>query len=170
MRVSAIWAQDRQGVIGSDNQIPWYLPDDLKYFKRCTLGHHIISGRKNFESIGKPLPRRTNIIVTRNPFYAVTGCVVLHSVEEALSFAFANGDDEAFIVGGGEIYRLAMPYVDKLYITDVDAEVEGDVYAPEIDRSSWDKIGQEFHPADDRHKFSFTFRVFERAPRLQPAQ
>lgn len=165
MIISAIWAQSKNGVIGVNNQIPWHLPDDLKFFKRTTLGHHIITGRKNYESVGKPLPGRTNVIVTRNRGYAVSGCPVVHSVEDALSLAHKAGEEEVFIVGGGEIYKAALPYLQKLYMTLIDTEIEGDVYFPEIDWTKWDIIGQEDHPVDERHKFSFSFKVFEPKPR-----
>lgn len=162
MIVSAIWAQARNGVIGKENRIPWHLPDDLKYFKRCTLGHHIITGRKNFESVGKPLPGRTNIIVTRNPDYVVSACIVVHSVGKALSFAFENGEHEAFIVGGGEIYKLALPIVDRLYVTMIDADIEGDVFAPEVDWTQWKEVSTAHHNPDERHKYAFNFKVYER--------
>lgn len=165
MIISAIWAQTKNGVIGKNNRIPWHLPDDLKYFKRTTLGHHVITGRKNFESVGKPLPGRTNIIVTRNRDYAISLCPVVHSVEEALSLAFEEGEKEVFIVGGGEIYRAALPYLHRLYMTLIDTELEGDVYFPEINWSKWAIIGQEDHPADEKHQYSFSFKVFEPGPR-----
>lgn len=128
MMVSAIVAVAENGVIGRDNDIPWRLSNDLKYFKRTTLDHHIIMGRNNFLSIGRPLPQRTNIIITRNLFYAVDGCLIAHSVEEALGIAFENGEEDAFIIGGAMIYELSMPYWDRLYLTRVHAEVEGDVF------------------------------------------
>ena len=112
MIVSAIVAVAKNNVIGINNGIPWYLPADLKYFKKTTLNHHIIMGRKSYESIGRPLPKRTNVIVTRDPFFMASNCLVVHSVEEGLQLALDNNETEAFIIGGGEIYRLGMPFVD----------------------------------------------------------
>ena len=165
MLISAIVAVSRNGVIGKDNQIPWYLPEDLKFFKRTTLDHHILMGRKNYQSIGKPLPKRTNVVITRDPYFVSTGCVVVHSIEEALQVAHDNGETEAFIIGGGEIYKQAMPYVQKLYISEVDVEVEGDVFFPEIDKSEWDVVSEEHFPFNERNAFSFTVRVYERKDR-----
>jgi dihydrofolate reductase len=162
MTISAIAATARNNVIGKDNQIPWYLPEDLKFFKRTTIGHHIIMGRKNFLSIGRPLPKRTNVVITRDPFFTATGCIMAHSLDEALEIAKRNGEDEAFIIGGGEIYRQSLPYWDKLYLTEVDLEVEGDVFFPEIDESEWEEISSEPHKADEKNPCDFTFRVFER--------
>ncbi len=162
MTISAIAATARNNVIGKDNQIPWYLPEDLKFFKRTTLKHHIIMGRKNFRSIGRPLPKRTNIVITRDPFFTATGCIVAHSLSEALETAKRNGEDEAFIIGGGEIYRQSLPFWDKIYLTEVDLEVEGDVFFPEIDEKDWNEISSEPHKADERNAYDYIFRVLER--------
>jgi len=162
MIVSAIVATAKNNVIGINNDIPWYLPEDLKYFKKKTLNHHIIMGRKSYESIGRPLPKRTNVIVTRDPFYIASNCLVTHSVEEALKLALDNNEDEAFIIGGGEIYKLAMPFIDRLYLTTVDLEVEGAVFFPEIDESEWDLISEEAHEADEKNKMRYVFKVLER--------
>jgi len=162
--VSAIVATAANLVIGHNNQIPWYLPADLQYFKKTTLGHHIIMGRKSFESIGRPLPKRTNIVVTRDPFFVATGCVVAHSLPEALAIADENGETEAFVIGGGEIYRQAMPLLDKLYLTEVDAVVEGDVFFPKIEEGDWQETSSETHGADEKNEYGFTFRVLQRKP------
>ena len=162
MTVSAIVATAKQNVIGKDNDIPWYLPADLKYFKRTTLGHHIIMGRKSYESIGRPLPKRTNVIITRDPFYTVSNCVVVHSVEEALKFALDNNEEEAFIIGGGEIYRLALPFVDRLYLTEVDLKVEGTIYFPTLDIDEWNLVSSEAHTADEKNEHDYVFKVLER--------
>lgn len=157
---------DKNNVIGKDGDIPWHLPDDFKYFKKTTLNHHIIMGRKCFESIGRPLPKRTNVILTRNPFYLVSNCLVVPSLEEALAVAKDNGDEEAFICGGGQIYALAMDLCDKLYITEIDMEVPGKKEAlirfPEVDKDIWKLVWEEQHPKDERHEHTFTFRQFER--------
>ena len=132
MTISAIVATAHNRVIGINNAIPWYLPADLKYFKRITLNHHIIMGRNCFESIGNPLPKRTNIIVTRNPFYVASGCIVVHSVEEGLQVAIENGEEEVFIIGGGQVYEQSKALWSRLYLTKVDLDIKGDVFFPEI--------------------------------------
>ena len=162
MLVSAIVAAARNNVIGKNNQIPWYLPADLAYFKRTTLGHHVLMGRKSFSSIGRPLPKRTNVVITRDPYFSATGVVVAHSIKEALELAAENGETEAFIIGGGVIYSESMDLWDKVYLTEVDAEPEGDVFFPELDPANWTEAWREEHPADEKNEFAFTFRVLER--------
>lgn len=162
MIVSAIVAAANNRVIGRDNQIPWYLSSDLKYFKKKTLGHYVIMGRKSYDSIGRPLPKRTNVIVTRNLFYTAENCLVTHSVEEALELALDNGETEVFIIGGAEIYKLSLPYLDKLYLTKVDAEIEGHVYFPELDWNEWTEISTEAHQADEKNDHDYTFCIYER--------
>lgn len=162
MLVSAIVAAARNRVIGKNNQIPWYLSSDLKYFKRTTLNHHVIMGRKSFLSIGRPLPKRTNIIITRNPYFAASGCLVSPSVEEALGIALDNGETEAFIIGGGQIYELSMPLLDRIYLTEVDAKPEGDVFFPDFDKTQWNLLSSEAHPADEKNDHAYTFKVYER--------
>lgn len=162
MLVSAIVATAQNNVIGKDNQIPWYLPADLAWFKRSTLGHHIIMGRNSFHSIGRPLPKRTNIVVTRDPFFQADGVVVAHSVEEALGIAFDNGETEAFIIGGGAIYRETVDLWDKLYLTEVALEVEGDTFFPEINPAEWRETWREAHTPDDKNECAYTFRILER--------
>ncbi len=162
MLVSAIVATAHGGVIGKDNQIPWYLPADLTYFKRTTLNHHIIMGRNCFESIGRPLPKRTNIVITRDTFFTATGVLVAHSVEEALGIAYDNEETEAFIIGGGVIYRETIDICDKLYLTEVDLTVKGDVFFPDIDFSEWKEVWSESHEADEKNEYDYRFRVLER--------
>jgi dihydrofolate reductase len=162
MTISAIVAIARNHAIGHNNQIPWYLSADLKYFKKVTTGHHVIMGRKSFESIGRPLPNRTNVVITRDPFFVATGCKVVHSLEEALAFADANGETEAFIIGGGEIYRKSWTYLDRLYLTEVDVEPEADVFFPEVEEKEWREVSREAHPADEKNEFGYVFRVLER--------
>ncbi len=162
MKVSAIVAVSDNGIIGKDNDLPWRLKDDLRYFMQTTKGHHIILGRKNYESIGYPLKNRTNLIVTRNPYYISTGAITTHSVQEALEIAESNGETEAFIVGGAEIYRLGEPYVDRLYYTRVHADIEGDVYFPDWPWEEFNLISREEHCADTRNDFDFTFEVYDR--------
>lgn len=162
MLVSAIVAVADNGVIGKDNQLPWYLPADLAYFKRTTLGHCVIMGRKSFRSIGNPLPKRTNIVISRDPFFAANGVLTAHSAAEALRLAADTGEEEAFIIGGAEIFRLTMPLWHKLYITEVHTEPEGDVYFPEIDPARWHETWREAHQPDDKNPCAFTFRILER--------
>ena len=160
--ISAIVAMAEDNVIGANNDIPWYLPADLMYFKKTTTGHPIIMGRNSFESIGRPLPKRTNIIITRNPFFAVSNALVAHSLNEALSLAYETGTDECFIIGGGQIYTMAMPLVDKLYITEVHAKVEGTVFFPEVKEDEWLAVSEEFHEADEKNEFPYTFKIYTR--------
>jgi dihydrofolate reductase len=167
MIVSAIVACAANRVIGLHNQIPWYLSADLKWFKRHTLGHHVIMGRNTFESLGRPLPNRTNIVVTLNPFYAATGCVVVHSVEEGLEFAYANEEQEVFIIGGGSIYRQSLRYWQKLYLTEVDTEIAGDTFFPETTETEWVEVFRESHHPDTKNEFAYTFRILERRNPLE---
>ncbi|MFM2268525.1 MAG: hypothetical protein RL757_1966 [Bacteroidota bacterium] len=162
MLISTIVACARGRVIGRDNQIPWYLPADLKYFQRQTSGHHIIMGRNCFESIGRPLPKRTNVVITRNPFFLAAGCLVVHSVAEALRLAKTAGETEAFIIGGGEIYNQTQTIWDKIYLTEVAIDVEGDVFFPEIDETKYQLVFEEAHKADEKNEFDYVFKIFER--------
>lgn len=162
MKISAIVAASKNWVIGKDNEIPWYVPNDLRYFRRMTLGHHIILGRKNYESIGKPLPKRTNLIISRDTNFEAPGCHVFNSIDEAIKFAKKNKEDELFICGGGQIYIQTMDKVDKLYFTEIEAVIEGDVYFPEIDPSEWELISTERNQADDRHEYGYNFMIYER--------
>ena len=162
MIVSAILAAAKNNVIGKDNNIPWHLSADLKYFKKTTLNHHIIMGRKTYSSIGKALPKRTNIIITRNPYFIVSNCIVVHSIDEALEFALENGEEEVFIIGGGEIYKQSMPYLDKIYLTEVDLDIKGDAHFPELDKKEWKVISEDHHPSDEKNEFAYTFKILER--------
>lgn len=162
MIVSAIAAIAKNRVIGRDNQIPWYLPADLKWFKAKTLGHHVLMGRSTFESMGRPLPKRTNIVVTRNPFFIATGCLVVHSIEEGLAVAASQGEEEIFIIGGGQIYVKSMPFWDRIYLTEVDASPEGSVLFPAIDPQVWEERFREHHLPDEKNELAYTFRLLER--------
>lgn len=162
MQISAIVAVAKNGVIGADNQIPWYLPADFAFFKRTTLNHCIIMGRKCFLSIGRPLPKRTNIVVTRNPYFTAEGILVAHSIKEALEMAFDAGETEAFIIGGAEIYNQTKDDWDTLYLTEVDMAPEGDVFFPKLDMSNWRETWSEARKADEKNKVDFTFRKYER--------
>ncbi|MGB3799190.1 MAG: dihydrofolate reductase [Lewinella sp.] len=158
MKLSAIVATDRIGTIGKDGEIPWYLPADLKYFKRVTLGHPIIMGRKTFRSIGQPLPKRTNIVLTRDPFFTATGVVVVHSLREAVGHPAVTEAEESFIVGGGEIYRDSLPLISTVYRTIVDAEIEnGDAFFPELDPDRWQEVWSEAYRPSGKNELAYRF-------------
>ena len=157
--ISIIAAIAENGVIGRDNTLPWKLPADLQYFKKVTMGHPIIMGRKNYEDIGRPLPGRQNIILTRDKTYRAEGCTVVHSLEEAIECA---KNKEMFIVGGSEIYRLFLPHADRMYITHIHEPVEGNVLFPEYENSEWKQISNEPHQADEKNSMAYTFCVYER--------
>lgn len=163
MIVSAIVAAAKNNVIGDANDIPWRLSSDLKYFKKTTLNHHIIMGRNTFASMGRPLPKRTNIVLTRNPHFVATGIIVAHAIEEALSIAYDNGEEEVFIIGGGEIYKQSMPYWDRIYLTRVDLEPKGDVVFPSIDTNEWKLLSSEAQVRTEKDECDFSFEVYERA-------
>ena len=164
MKLSMIAALSTNNVIGRDNQVPWRLSTDLKRFKALTMGHHLIMGRKTYESVGRPLPGRINVVITRQPDYAPEGVTVLHSLEEAIRVAEQAGDAEAFIAGGAEIYAQAMHRADRMYLTRVHAEVEGDTWFPDFDDvSEWRLTDSEHFDADDKNDFPFSFLTYDRA-------
>lgn len=154
-------AKAANNIIGKDNDLVWHLPADLKHFKSTTSGHYVIMGRKTYESMGKPLPNRLNIIITRNRDYHVEGAVVLHRLEEALDFARLQGQQLVFILGGGEIYRQALPLVDEMYITEIHESFEGDTTFPETDPDQWQVADrQDFKAdADNPHAYSFVWYI-----------
>lgn len=154
--INIIVAADENNTIGKDNDLIWHLPDDLKFFKQKTSGHPIIMGRKTFESVGRPLPNRTNIIITRDKNYQVDGCVVVNSLDEALS---TTEDEEVFIVGGAEIYKQALPYTDRVYLTRVHDSFDGDRFFPELG-SDWEEVESILHPIDEKHVHAFTFQTY----------
>lgn len=161
MILTTIAAVAQNGTIGHDNELIWHLPDDLKHFKKLTKGHTIIMGRKTWESIGaKPLPHRKHIIITRNFEYEAEGAEVVSTIDEAIDHA--RGDVQPFIVGGGEIYKLAMPFVQRLELTIVHHDFKGDTKFPEIDKKAFKETHSELHPADENHPYAFTFKTYER--------
>lgn len=155
----------RNRELGLGNKLPWHLPDDLKRFKEITRGHAVIMGRKTFESIGKALPERKNIVVTRNADYKAPGATVAGSIKEAFKEAGASGGEDVFVMGGGEIYKLALPYADKMYLTHVDAEIPADTYFPEFSEGEWRVIDAVPHEADEKHAHRFVFKTYERKKR-----
>lgn len=160
MTVSIIAAVARNGVIGRDGHLPWRLSDDLKHFKRVTIGKPIVMGRKTYASIGKPLPGRENIVLTRDPQLQAEGCTVVHSVEEALKAA--GNAEEVMVIGGAAVYAALLPQADRLYVTEVHAEVAGDVQFPDIDPTAWRERERSSHPADGRNEYAFDTVVLER--------
>lgn len=160
MRRALVVAMSRNRVIGRDNRLPWRLPADLAFFKRVTMGHPVIMGRRTYESIGKPLPGRLNIVVSGNPDYSAPGCTVVHSMEEA--YRAAGDAEEVSIIGGSAIFEAALPAADRIYLTEVDAEVEGDVYFPAFDRAQWKETELERHAPDERHAYPFRILRLER--------
>ncbi|MFN0108330.1 MAG: dihydrofolate reductase [Blastocatellia bacterium] len=164
--VSLIAAMDRRRGIGFENRLPWRLSADLKRFRELTMGHHIIVGRKTFESIGKPLPGRRMIVVTRDRAFKAAfdteSCAVCHSLDEAIELACSRGEQEVFICGGSEIYQQAIALADRLYLTLVDAEIVADTFFPEFDPQNWNERESLFHPTDEKNEFPFTFKILDR--------
>ncbi len=170
MTLSIIVAAARNGVIGRNNALPWHLPGDLRYFKRVTMGKPIVMGRKTFESIGRPLPGRTNVIISRDPQFAAEGVKVAGSLDQALALArdiaLIDGVEELVVIGGEQIYREALPRTQRLYLTEVHADVEGDARLPDIRRKDWREISRERHRATDSNPYDYSFIVLERSPGL----
>ncbi|MGB1922469.1 dihydrofolate reductase [uncultured Alcanivorax sp.] len=166
IRLSLMVAKASNRVIGRNNKLPWYLPNDLKYFKQVTFGKPVIMGRKTWDSLGKPLPGRTNIVITRQTDFQAEGAKVVATLDEAVTLAenvaFIEGQDEAVVMGGAEIYALALPKTDRLYLTEVHAEVDGDTWFPEYDTSEWKEIGREDFPAEGPNPYDYSFVVYER--------
>lgn len=162
MIVSLVAAMDRKRGIGVDNRLPWRLSADLKRFRDLTMGHHIIVGRKTFESIGRPLPGRRMIVVTRDRSYRAEGCDVAHSVEDAINLARERAESEVFICGGAEIYAQSIEIVDRMYLTLVDAEVAADTFFPEFDEHEWSERESFYQPADEKNQYPFTFKLMVR--------
>jgi dihydrofolate reductase len=157
--ITIIAAIGKNRELGKDNDLIWHLPNDLKRFKKVTSGHDVIMGRKTFESLGRPLPNRTNIIITRNKNYKAEGCIVVNSLEAALNTAT---DANPYILGGGNIYSQAIKIADVLDLTLVDAELEADVFFPEIDTEIWKETSREDFKADEKHEYNYSFVTFKR--------
>lgn len=151
--VSLIVAVAQNSVIGVNNTLPWHLPEDLKRFRALTMGHHIIMGRKTYDSLGRLLPGRTTVIVTRNKSYQVEGAVVAHSLEEAIKAC--GSDDEVFLIGGAELYKDGLKRADKLYLTEIEASYEGDAHFPAFDLSEWQLVEHEAHTSANGLGFSY---------------
>jgi len=155
-----IAAVAENNALGKDNELVWHLPNDFKRFKTLTSGHHIIMGRRTFESFPKPLPNRTHIIITRQKNYQAEGCIIVDSIEKALSIC--PKDEDSFIIGGGEIYTLGLAYTDKIEITRVHSSFEADAYFPEINKKDWKLEKYEFNEKDEKHKYDYTYETYIR--------
>lgn len=159
-RLSLIVAMAKNRIIGADGKIPWHLPNELQLFKSVTMGHHIIMGRKTYESINRLLPGRTTVIVTRQKNYTVPGAKIAHTLDEAV--ALCAGDSEVFVIGGGELYRAAMHGADRIYLTVVDAEPAGDTHMPELDAAQWRVHSTQRYGKDERHAHDYRFEIHDR--------
>lgn len=165
MIISLIAAVSKNLVIGKNNDLPWNLPDDMKFFMQKTKGHHCIMGRKNYESIPekfRPLPNRTNIVVTHQKGFKAPGCIVVNAIEKALEIAKENGETEVFIIGGAEIYRQGLSVTQRMYLTEIQAHIDGDVFFPEFKKEDWKQIKRDHHGKDERHAYAFDFVVYEK--------
>jgi dihydrofolate reductase len=155
-----IAAASENNALGKNNELVWHLPNDFKRFKNLTSGHHIIMGRKTFESFPKPLPNRTHIVISRQENYNPEGCIVVNSMEKAI--AICPSDNPIYIIGGGEIYNLGIPFSDKIELTRVHHTFEADAFFPEINPKDWEIILSEFQPKDDKHQFDYTYQTYVR--------
>ncbi|HJQ69532.1 MAG TPA: dihydrofolate reductase [Blastocatellia bacterium] len=162
MIVSLIVAMDERGGIGKGNRLPWRLSTDLKRFRELTMGHHIIMGRKTFESIGRALPGRQTVIVTRNLDLEVEGCLIAHSLDEALQLAEQRAETEAFVCGGAEIYAWSIERADRIYLTEVHTVVEADTFFPAWDRGLWREVESVDYPADEKNQYATTYKLLEK--------
>lgn len=166
MKKSMIVAMAENRVIGINNNLPWYLPNDLKYFKQVTMGKPILMGRKTYESIGKPLPGRTNIVLTRNTDWSAEGVKAVNSLEQAFQLAESvteiDGQDEMMIIGGDQIYQSTLAIIDRIYLTKVHAEVKGDAYFPELDMSQWKEVGREDFEAEGPNPYNYSFIILDK--------
>jgi dihydrofolate reductase len=159
--ISLIWAMDENRVIGLHNQLPWRLPEDLKFFKRVTMGHPIAMGRKTYESIGKPLPGRENIVITRDEAFRPEGCVVMNSMEDFFEYA-QKLDDEVFVIGGAEIFKEVLPKADKLYLTMIHEQFEGDTFFPVFHIDKWQLESREIGLKDEKNQYDYEFLIYKR--------
>lgn len=160
--LSAIVAMAENRVIGNGNKMPWHLPADLKHFKAVTNGHPVLMGRKTFESIGKPLPNRTNMIITRDRQYSAQDCLIVNDISTALSMAQEIDQNEIFVIGGAEIYKQLLPKVQRLYLTKIHHLFVGDTHFPELNMSEWHEVLREDHEPDDKNAYAYSFITLER--------
>jgi dihydrofolate reductase len=160
MKISLVVAMASNGVIGRDNQLPWHLPADLKHFKQTTMGKPMLMGRKTWESIGRPLPGRTSIVITSDRSYAAAGCIVVHSIDAAM--AAATGQDEVMVIGGADLYRQLLPRADSIYLTRVHEAFDGDTFFPKISNSEWHEVARSDYEADENNPHDYSFIQLER--------
>ncbi|MGP7815969.1 dihydrofolate reductase [Niallia sp. 01092] len=160
--ISLIVAMDQNNVIGYKNELPWHLPEDLKYFKKVTTGHPIVMGRKTRDSIGRNLPNRENVILTKNEQFKCEDCTILHSMEELKAWSETKNEEEIFIIGGAEIFKETLNIADRLYITKIDEAYQGDTYFPDLDWSNWKIISEEKGIKDEKNNVDYTFFIYER--------
>jgi len=161
-RISIIVAMAKNRTIGINNTLPWRCPEDLKHFKALTMGHHMIMGRKTFDSIGKPLPGRTTVVVSRNKSLKIEGCTIAHSLQEAV--AACAGDTEIFVVGGAELYTQALPLADRLYLTEIQQDIAGDAFFPSFSLNNWQEISRERHSQTIPQSLDYHFVTYHRTP------
>jgi dihydrofolate reductase len=159
--ISLIWAMDENRAIGKDNKLPWHLPEDLKFFKRMTMGHPIVMGRKTHDSIGKPLPGRENIIITRDQHYKRDGCTVLNTINELLDYA-NQSQEEIFVIGGAEIFKELIPRADRIYLTLIHHQFEGDTFFPVFPMDDWKLESREMGIKDDKNPYDYEFLIYSR--------
>lgn len=157
MKISLIAAVDQEGGIGYRNELPWHLSADLKRFKELTMGHHLLMGRKTYQSIGKPLPGRTMIVLTRSPEFEAEGCLIAHSLQDGLALAEDRGEEKIFVIGGSSVFKEALPLADELHLSLVHASVKADTYFPPFDESQWRVRSETFHPADEMNQYPHTY-------------
>lgn len=166
---SVIVARSKNKVIGRNNLLPWHLPADLQYFKKLTTGHHIMMGRRCFESIGKPLPNRTNLVLTRNPLFSAEGCRVIECFADAIEIAHIAKETELFIIGGGAVYNTCLYLADRVYLTEIDVEIEdGDTFFEDLYPECWQLVSEKCHKADEKNKYDYTFKIYERIKQTDP--
>jgi dihydrofolate reductase len=160
--ISLIVAVDEKGGIGKDNKLPWHLRSDLKRFKSLTMGHHLVMGRKTYETIGKPLPGRTMVVVTNNTAYHPNGCIIVNTIEEAIRVVERNHETEVFIIGGGEVFKQSIDFANKIYLTNVHADVDADIFFPKIDSSVWKLVWSKVTTSDEKDEYESDFKILIR--------
>ncbi|MFI5135388.1 MAG: dihydrofolate reductase [Chitinophagales bacterium] len=160
MIISILVAVSQNNVIGRENKIPWHLPADMKYFKQLTMNHHIIMGRATYESIGRPLPGRVNVVVTRQENYSAPDCVVVSDIRSAFDYCIQHGETECFVIGGGDIIRQSLVWADKVYMTAIFHDFEGDTFFPELNPDDWKLVSEERHLPDEKNHYAFAFRIY----------
>jgi dihydrofolate reductase len=163
-RISIIVAMDENGLIGAGNQLPWRLPNDLKFFKRTTMGKPVLMGRKTWESLGKPLPGRQNLVMSRHPDFHPEGAKIVRTLEGALRLAEADGFEEIMVIGGAQVYALVLPRADRIYLTRVHAHLQGDTWFPALDWNEWRRESSEPQPADEKNAYPHSFELWRRLP------